>query len=131
MANFSEFLANELLDNTLKALSYTGPGLLYLGLFNTNPGLETNNQTGEVTGTNYERTLVAFDAATGSQAVNTADVVFPTAGAGGWGTIQFAAVMTLQTGGNVLYWSALDANKTIASGDTFKFLQGAYVVQHQ
>ena len=131
MANFSDFLANELLDNNLRAASYTGPASLYLGLFTAGTNLETNNQTQEVSGFAYARTLVTFDVATGSTTQNTADVVFPAASGGAWGTITHAAVCNASTAGQILYWSALDANKTINDGDTFKFLLGAYIVEHQ
>ena len=131
MANFSDFLANELLDNVLRTASYTGPATLYMALFTSGTNLETNNQTNEVSGFAYARTAVTFDVASGSVTQNTADVAFPAASGGAWGTITHAAVMDSLTNGEILYHSALDANKTINDGDTFKFLAAAYVVEHQ
>lgn len=130
MANFSNYLANELLDNTLRATSYTGPATLYMALFTAGTNLETNNQTNEVSGGSYARTAVTFDVAASSVTQNTADVSFPVATAD-WGTITHAAVMDALTTGQILYWAALDANKTINNGDTFKFLTGAFIVEHQ
>ena len=131
MANFSLFLANELLDNTLRAASYTGPATLYMALFTSGTNLETNVQTAEVSGNGYTRIAVAFDVASGSTTQNTGIVTFPTAITATWGTITHAAVCNAATTGEILYWAALDASKTINVGDTFKFLAGAFIVEHQ
>ena len=134
MANFSDFLANELLDNMLRptsAYAYSNLTGLYMALFTSDAGLETNNQTTEVSGNAYARTLATFDVASGSTTQNTADIVFPTASGGTWGTVTHAALCSASTAGEVLYWAALDANKTINDGDTFKFLAGAFIVEHQ
>lgn len=133
MANFSEYLAKELLNHVLRDTDYTQPlvSSLYMALFTSGTDLETNVQSAEVSGNNYARTLVAFDLATSGVTQNTSDVAFPAASGGAWGTITHAAVCDALTNGQILYWAALDSNKTINDGDTFKFLTGAFIVEHQ
>ena len=134
MANFSTYLALELLDNTLRPTSaYVYPvGGIFMALFTSNTDLEGNTQTAEVSGFAYARTACAFDVATSTGITqNTGDIVFPVASGGTWGTVVAAAVCDASTAGQILYYADLAANKTIADGDTFKFLAGQFIVEHQ
>jgi hypothetical protein len=134
MANFSTYLAKELLDHVLRDSDYIQPTAanLYMALFTSGTDLETNVQTAEPSGNAYARTLVTFDVATGGGVTqNTADVAFPTCTTATWGEITHAAICNGDTGGEILYWAALDSPKTINVGDTFKFLAGAFIVEHQ
>lgn len=129
MSAFSAYLANELLDHVLKNLAFTAPTTIYVGLFTAGTNLETNSQVNEVTGGSYARQTIAFDAAASSITQNTSDVTFPTATAN-WGTITHACLIDALTTGNILYWTALTASKTVNNGDTFKFLAGDFQVFH-
>jgi len=121
MAAISTYLANKLLDHTLRNVAYTPPSTVYLALYTSNPGA---GDTGtEVSGGGYARQAVTFNPASGGQVVNSADVVFPAATAS-WGTITHIGVRDAATGGNLLYYAALSTVKTIAAGDQIKFPAG-------
>ena len=121
MAAISTYLANKLLDHTLRNVAYTPPSTVYLALYTSAPGA---GDTGtEVSGGGYARQAVTFSPASGGQIVNSADVVFPAATAS-WGTITHVGVRDAATGGNLLYYAALSTVKTIAAGDQIKFPAG-------
>ena len=136
MTAFSDYLENEILDHILGGAAYTAPTTVYAALFTGSTQLETNNPTLEVSGTNYARVAITFGtAAAGGAISNTASVDFATAGAGGWGDITHVAIVdhisnaTWGTNVNVLFWGALQATRTINSGDTFSFAIGDLTVQ--
>ena len=121
MAAISTYLANKLLDHTLRNVAYTPPSTVYLALYTSNPGA---GDTGtEVSGGGYARQVVTFNPASAGQVVSSADVVFPVATAS-WGTITHVGVRDAATGGNLLYYAALSTVKTIAAGDQIKFPAG-------
>ena len=57
-----------------------------------------------------------------------ADVTFPTA-TGTWGVVGWIGLWDASTSGNMLYHTALDATKTIDSGDIFKITTGNLTVE--
>ena len=121
MAAISTYLANKLLDHTLRNVAYTPPTTVYLALYTSNPGA---GDTGtEVSGGGYARQAVTFNPASGGQVVNSADVVFPVATAS-WGTITHVGIKDSATGGNLLYYAPLSVTKTIDTGDQIKFPAG-------
>ncbi len=132
MSAASEYLADKVLDSTLGTTPFTAATTVYLALFTSNGSdeLEDGTLTNEVSGTNYARVAAAFDAASVSEAANSGDLTFATAGSGGWGTINFVAIMDGDTEGsdNVLYWSAVTTPKTIDDGDTFQITAGNLTV---
>lgn len=121
MAAISTYLANKLLDHSLRNVAYTPPATVYLALYTSNPG--PDNTGTEVSGGGYTRQPVTFSAASAGQIVNSADVVFPVATAA-WGTITHVGVFDAATGGNLLYYAALSAAKTIDVNDQFKMPAG-------
>ena len=132
MSAFSNFMEDGIIEFFLRnnADTYTPPATVYVALFTTSgslANLEAGTLTGEVStsGTAYARQSVAFGAAVSGATSNTSDITFPTATAS-WGEIQFMALMDsdVEGAGNVLMAAQLAANKTIASGDVFKFLAG-------
>lgn len=118
----TNFLENELLDHVLRNSAYTPPATVYLALFTAAPG-ETGGGT-EVSGGSYARQSCAFDVAASGATQNTSEVAFPVA-TGNWGTITHFAVFDASSGGNMLYYGALAASKTINTDDQFKFAAGA------
>lgn len=123
-------LANFLEDAVINWLRGTAmpaaPGTLYVALFTADPG-ETGVLTNEVVvtgGTLYARTAVTLTAPP-SPVSNSADVVFPTAGAS-WGTVTHAALVDNATrgAGNVLASNALSASQAIGAGITPRFVTG-------
>ena len=123
----SNYLENALLNATLNGTSYTAPTNVYVALFTSDP---TDAGTGtEVSGGSYARTEVTFPAASGTSGsvASDADCTFPTA-TGTWGTVGWIGIYDASTSGNLLYHTALDASKTIASGDIFKISAGNLTV---
>jgi hypothetical protein len=126
MSEFSNFLENALINATLRATTYTSPATVYVSLWTSDP---TDAGSGtEVSGGSYARTAVTFGAPSNGTSLNNADVVFPTATAS-WGTVGWIGINDAATSGNLLYHTALDAAKTIDSGDIFKIATGNLSVQ--
>jgi hypothetical protein len=100
--------------------SATRPTTWYIGLFTDDPG-ETGSGT-EVSGGSYARTAVTLTVS-GNTATNSGAVEF-TAATGSWGTITHIGVMDASTAGTMIVHAALDASKTIASGDVFRIPAG-------
>jgi len=121
MAEMSNYLENALVNATLRNTAYTSPATVYVGLYTTDPG-EGNTGT-EVSGGSYARTAVTFGAPSNGVSTNSASVTFPTA-TGTWGTVTHIGILDASTSGNLLYYTALDASKAIASGDVFTISTG-------
>lgn len=128
MAAFSNYLENELLDHVLRGATagtaYAQPAAVYVALFTgtaTAAELEAGTITNEVTGGSYARQAVTFDAPVGGATANSAAVSFTSMPAV---TVAFAAVMDATTAGNVLFYGALTASKTLNAGDTFTINTG-------
>jgi hypothetical protein len=54
-------------------------------------------------------------------------VEFPQA-TGSWGTVAYIGLRDASSGGNLLYHTALDASKAIATGDVFRIAIGSLTV---
>lgn len=121
MAEMSNYLENALINATLRNTSYTSPTTVYVGLYTTDPG-EGNTGT-EVSGGSYARTAVTFGAPSNGVSTNSGAVTFPTA-TGTWGTVTHIGILDASTSGNLLYYTPLDASKSIASGDVFTISVG-------
>ena len=125
MAEMSNYLEDALINATLRNTSYTSPATVYVGLYTSDP---TDANTGtEVSGGSYARTAVTFGAPSNGVTTNSAAVEFPQA-TGSWGTVGWIGILDASTSGNLLYHTALDASKTIASGDIFKIAIGSLSV---
>lgn len=121
MAEMSNYLENALINATLRNTSYTSPATVYVGLHTADP---TDAGTGtEVSGGSYARTAVTFGAPSNGVSTNSADVEFPQA-SGTWGTVSHIGIWDASSTGNLLYHTALDASKSISSGDIFKIASG-------
>ena len=125
MADMSDYLEVTLLNETLNGVAFTAVNNPYISLHTANP---TDAGTGtEVSGGSYARTASSFATASGTSGsvASDADATFPTATAG-WGTVGWIGLH--DGSGNLLYHSALDATKTIDSGDVFKITTGNLTV---
>ena len=121
MAELSDYLENVIIDHILRNLAYSPPATVYVALYTSDP---TDADTGsEVSGGSYARQAAGLNAASGGASSNVSEITFPTATAD-WGTVTHLGLRGALTGGNLLMHSALDASKTIASGDTFKINAG-------
>lgn len=118
---FSDYLENKLLDHTLRNVTYTAATTVYTALFTstaTTTQLEQGTYTNEVTGGSYARQASTFAAAASGATSNSAQLSWSNMPAA---TVAYVAICDTSTAntGNVLYWGALTANKTLNSGDTF------------
>ena len=115
----SDYLEVKLLNLTLNGTAFTAVNNPYISLHTADP---TDAGTGtEVSGGSYARVASSFATAsgTGGSVASDADATFPTATAT-WGTVGWIGLWDAASSGNMLYKTALDASKTIDSGDVFK-----------
>ena len=125
MAEFSNYLENALINAVLRNTSYTSPATVYVALYTTDP---TDADTGtEVSGNAYARQSVTFSSPSNGVTSNSAAVEFPQA-TGSWGTVAYIGLRDASSGGNLLFHTALDASKTIATGDVFRIAAGSLTV---
>lgn len=119
-------LSNSFETSTLTWLLTTGspsparPTDWYLALYTVAP-TDTGGGT-EVSGTAYVRKAATFTVS-GDTASNNAAVEWPTAG-GSWGTVVAVGVFDALSGGNLIAYGDLTANKTIDTGDVFRIPAG-------
>jgi len=134
LAAFSDYLENWVIDFFLRNTAFTPPATVYVALFTSSSGLESNNPTAEVSGGAYARQVCALDAASGGVSANTSDITFPIATAD-WGTVTHIAIVdhltntTWGTNVNVLMWAALDTARIVLEGDRLKFDAGEIDIQ--
>lgn len=139
MSGKSDYLENKLLDWLLRAQAFSPPATTYVALF-TAPPTDAGGGT-EVTGGSYARVAVTsalanwagtqapgsttISTGTGGQTSNNTSITFP-GPTGNWGTVTHFALYDASTSGNLLYWAALTASKTINNGDAApSFASGA------
>lgn len=129
MSSFSDFLEDKVLRHVFTNTAYTPPTTIYVALFTVAPTDAGGGTEVSTTSTGYARQSMAFTVSgtNPTQAVNTAAVEYSTA-LTSWGTIVAAAVFDAATGGNMLAWGPLTSNKTIASGDVFRFPASSFVI---
>jgi hypothetical protein len=119
-------LSNSFETSTLTWLLTTGspsparPTDWYLALYTVAP-TDAGGGT-EVSGTAYVRKAATFTVS-GDTASNNAAVEWPTAG-GSWGTVVAVGVFDALSGGNLIAYGDLTANKTIDTGDVFRIPAG-------
>ncbi len=133
MAALTDFLENALIGHLFRGTPYTAPTTLFVGLLTAAPG-EAAAGT-EIAGANYARVGVAnastqWNAAVGGNGTtaNTNVVTFPVPSAS-WGLVTHFAVYDAASAGNMLWYTALTASKTINSGDTVSFPAGTITLQ--
>lgn len=142
-ASLSNYLENKLADALLRAQAYTMPATVYVALATTSSS-DTACGT-EVSGGSYARVAVTSSLAnwagtqsagstvastgTGGTTSNNASITFP-APTANWGTVVGYCVFDASTSGNLLFYAALTASKTINNGDAApSFAAGALTLQ--
>lgn len=120
--NMSDYLENKLLDHSTGKTAYTKPDATYCALYTAAPS-DSGGGT-EVSGGAYARQAVTWGNAASGTIANSAAIEFPTATAS-WGAVTHYGIHDASTGGNLLYWGALDESKTVGSGDSVSVAVGA------
>ena len=131
------YLEHAVLDFIFKnnSESFTSPGdSIYIGLATavSNPeagtlteATFTNYARQQVTAANWTVPVVGTDTQT---ATNAANIEYPASG-GTSNTITHAFIADALSSGNILFIGALDASKTIASGDIFRINAGNLTIE--
>jgi hypothetical protein len=131
MSAMTNYLENKLIDQFLRGQVYTFPATTYVGLLTAAP---SDSSAGtEVVAASYARVPVTSDLASwaGTQAPgsvlassgssgetsNNVTVTFPAPNEA-WNVVSHFALYDASTGGNMLLFAALDANKTINALDS-------------
>lgn len=127
MGSKTDYLENKILDHVLRNTAYTSPTTIYIALLTADP-TDAGTQTNEVSGSNYAREVITFDAPVSGVTQNTALVQFNTP-SGSWGTVSHWAVADALTVGNYLYHSAFDTARAIATSDDVEVPIGAIICQ--
>ena len=117
MADFSDYLENEVLDHVFGGASYTSPSAVYLGLYTSNP-TDAGGGT-EVSTGGYARQEITFGSASSGAIANTAAVEFTASGAN-FGTITGVGIFDASSSGNLLAWKSI-TSVAINDGDTLNF----------
>ena len=121
MSAMSDYLENKILDHVLRNTAYTSPTTVYIGLSTGSFG--DDNSGTELTGNNYSRVSIAFDAASSGTTDNTSNVEFAAA-SGSWGSVGFYGLFDASTSGTLLIHGAFSSAKTIATGDILRINAG-------
>lgn len=121
--------ANLILNSEFRGVPHTLPTELWAALFTagSDTPLRTNSlaTAGEVSGAGYERVAIGganplvFTESTAAQTKVSGTVLWPTAESS-WGVVTYVAIMDAATDGNVIIYGALQAPKTVDTGDTFR-----------
>lgn len=123
----STYLANIVLSQVVGGVEQTSPTSFWIGLSTTAPNPDGTNVS-EPAGGSYGRVglnsdSTSWDAASNGSTGNTIDATFTTATAS-WGTLTHWVIYDQSSGGNLLFYAALDASQAVTTDDQVKFLPG-------
>lgn len=109
------------------ALTALLPGTLYVALCSSAP---TDAQTGsnipELSGNGYSRQSTTFTVS-GSTATNAATLTY-TASGGAWTAATHLAIVSASSGGNVIYYGALNNSLQLNNGEAGQFAVGQIAI---
>tara|TARA_R100000664_G_scaffold31751_1_gene45716 strand:- start:424 stop:810 length:387 start_codon:yes stop_codon:yes gene_type:complete len=125
MSEMSNYLENALINHTLRNSALSAPSAVYVSLHTANPDEDASGA--ELSGSSYARQAATFGAPSNGVSTTSADINFPQA-TGSWGTVSHIGIWDASSSGNMLYYTALDASKTIATGDILKIAAGSLTV---
>ena len=123
MAGFSDYLEDKVLDHVFGGTSFTAPSSLHVALYTSAPS-DTGGGT-EVSGGSYARQTATFNVSgtNPTTATNAAAIEYPTA-TGDYGTVVAVGIFDASSSCNLLAYASLTANKTVSTGDVFRFDAG-------
>tara|TARA_R100000329_G_C7616849_1_gene219063 strand:- start:2344 stop:2730 length:387 start_codon:yes stop_codon:yes gene_type:complete len=125
MSEMSNYLENALINHTLRNSALSAPSAVYVSLHTANPDEDASGS--ELSGSAYARQAATFAAPSNGVSTTSADINFPQA-TGSWGTVSHIGIWDASSSGNMYYYTALDASKTIATGDILKIAAGSLTV---
>ncbi len=116
--DFTNYLADRLVVATVGDVAWTTPSKVYLALYTEDP-TKAGFSSNEVSGVSYNRQEITFTAPVDGVATNASQIDFSVA-TSNWGNVGWASIMDSETGGFMLYFTALDNVRNILTGDQFK-----------
>ncbi len=125
MSEMSNYLENALINHTLRNSALSAPSAVYVSLHTANPDEDASGS--ELSGSAYARQAATFAAPSNGVSTTSGDINFPQA-TGSWGTVSHVGIWDASSSGNMLYYTALDASKAVASGDVLKIAAGSLTV---
>jgi hypothetical protein len=111
----SRYLANKLLDHTLRNVAYSAPAAVYLALFTTMPATDGTGGV-EVSGGSYARLATTFVAAANGVTSNSTALTFSALPAA---TIVGVGLFDASSAGNLLHLGTFPTPVTVAAGVDF------------
>jgi hypothetical protein len=115
--DFSNYLADKLIDATVRNIPYDTPTKVWIALYTTNP---TKEDVGfEVREPSYNRQEVVMSVPVDGESENTSQIDFSEA-TSNWGKVSHIGIRDEAYDGNLLYFTELENAKHILSGDQFK-----------
>ncbi len=111
----STYLANAMLDLTLRGVAFVPPANIYVSLHTADPGLDGANEVSAQTWTGYTRLETAggagiangFSAAAAKSANNTKQLLFPANAGQSKVTVTHFGIWDAAAGGHFLYGDAM------------------------
>ncbi len=121
-------MANRILDYNFGSTSYTVPPILYIGLSTTALSSSGGGYT-EPSGAGYARVAYAnnktnFSISSNGLLTNLVSVIFNESTAS-WGTVTYVFISDAASGGNILYYEALNTPRAVATNTTIMFSPNA------
>ena len=115
--DFSNYLADKLIDGTVRNIPYAPSPKVWIALYTTDP---TKEDIGvEVSEPSYNRQEVVMSVPVEGKSENTAQIDFSEA-TSNWGKVSHIGIRDEAYDGNLLYFTELENTKNILSGDQFK-----------
>ena len=115
--DFSNYLADKLIDATVRNIPYDTPEDVFIALYTTDP---TKLDIGaEVSEASYNRQKIVMTVPVEGQTENSAQIDFSEA-TSNWGLITHIGIRDEANDGNLLYFTKLDDAKDVLSGDQFR-----------
>ena len=115
--DFSTYLADKLIDGTVRNIQYEAPTKVWVALYTTDP---TKEDIGvEVREASYSRQELVMSAPVDGKSQNSAQVDFSEA-TSNWGYVTHIGIRDESFDGNLLYFTELENAKEILTGDQFR-----------
>lgn len=120
--DFTDYLADRLIQATVRNVAWTSSPKVYLALYTADP-TKAGYSSNEVDQASYNRQEVTFTAPDKGVSTNANQIDWSTA-TSNWGNVGWISIMDKPSGGFMLYFKALDNPKEVLSGDQFKIDAG-------
>jgi hypothetical protein len=128
----SDYLVDELLNHIFKNTEYSTPGSsIWLTLYIDDP-TAADVGTEVSLGVGYNRTNITdWETPSSGSTSNSNSVIVGSTATGSWQTVTHMGLRDGDSGGNLLYYSALSGSKVVTTGDTFVFAANSISIERQ